>query len=295
LKPTSFEKKVTCANDQSHFIKGVGSISICAVDGAKFTLSNILYVLGITKNLLSISAFSKCGYHIIFDDNRCIVQDREKENKVVLTGTLTKGLYVLDNYERKAHIMVVLKITIAMKNAQLWHARFGHINFRSLLNLQNQRRVDSLPEFETPPTTCEGCILGKMHRTPFKKDSVVRANKSLQLIHSDACGPMRTESLSGYTYFVTFIDDFSRFTWIYGLKSKADVFICFKSLVSRLENETGNKVQTLRTDQGGEYIFKVFSEFLNEKGIKHEYTVRLCLIVLTPDRDITIFRTFVFS
>ena len=274
LKPTSFEKKVTCANDQSHFIKGVGSISICAVDGTEFTLSNILYVPGITKNLLSISAFSKCGYHIIFDDNRCIVRDREKENKVVLTGTLIKGLYVLDNYERKAHIMVVSEITIAMKNAQLWHARFGHINFRSLLNLQNQRMVDSLPELETPPTTCEGCILGKMHRTPFKKDSVVRANKSLQLIHSDVCGPMRTESLSGYTYFVTFIDDFSRFTWIYGLKSKADVFICFKSLVSRLENETGNKVQTLRTDRGGEYISKVFSEFLNENGIKHEYTIR---------------------
>jgi uncharacterized membrane protein YfhO len=69
LKSTSFEEKVTCANDQSHFIKWVGSISICVVDGTKFTLSNILYVPGITKNLLSIFAFSKCGYHIIFDDN----------------------------------------------------------------------------------------------------------------------------------------------------------------------------------------------------------------------------------
>jgi transposase InsO family protein len=50
--------------------------------------------------------------------------------------------------------------------------------------------------------------------------------------------------------------------------------VCFKSLVRRLENETGNKVQTLHTNQGGEYISKVFSEFLNEKDIKHEYIVR---------------------
>jgi hypothetical protein len=97
-----------------------------------------------------------------------------------------------------------------MKNAQLWHVKFGHINFRSLVNRQNQRTVDSVPELETPPTTCEGRISGKMHRTPFKKDSVVRANKSLQLIYSDVCGPMCTKSLSGYTYFVTFIDDVSR-------------------------------------------------------------------------------------
>jgi hypothetical protein len=155
LKPSSSEKKVTCANNQSYFIKGVGSISIFATDGMEFTLSNVLFVPGITKNLLSISAFDKCGYHVIFDDNRCIVRDREKENKVVLTGTLTKGLYVLDVYERKAQVMVVSEINIAMKNAQLWHARFGHINFRRLLNLQNQNMVESLPKLESPPTTCE--------------------------------------------------------------------------------------------------------------------------------------------
>ena len=84
------------------------------------------------------------------------------------------------------------------------------MNFGSLMTLQKLKMVDASPPLETPPPhACEGCILRKMHRFPFKKDGTMRATQKLQLIHSDVCGHMQTLALGGYLYFVTFIDDYS--------------------------------------------------------------------------------------
>ena len=85
--------------------------------------------------------------------------------------------------------------------------------------------VSSLPKLEAPVKhVCEGCILGKMQRASFPKDGSVRAERKLQLVHSDVCGPMQTPSFGKYLYFVTFIDDYSRHAWVYPLKEKSEVF-----------------------------------------------------------------------
>ena len=79
----------------------------------------------------------------------------------------------------------------AISDAKLWHARFGHLNFASLLRLQKFEMVSSLPKLEAPVKhVCEGCILGKMQHASFPKDESIRAERRLQLIHSDVCGPM---------------------------------------------------------------------------------------------------------
>ncbi|MCO5610381.1 hypothetical protein L7F22_064617 [Adiantum nelumboides] len=119
-----------------------------------------------------------------------------------------------------------------------------------------------------------------MHRFAFSQDGSVRATRKLQLVHSDVCGPMRTPSVGNSLYFVTFIDDFSRFCWVYPLKAKSDVFAVFQHYVSMVENETGCKVQTLRIDRGGEYMSGAFKDFLGKKGIKHQ-----CTMPYTPQQN----------
>ena len=85
-----------------------------------------------------------------------------------------------------------------------------------LMKLQKEVMIEGLPQLTPPPKyVCEGCVLGKMARRPFTKNASMRAEKKLQLIHSDVCGPMRTTSLGGNTYFVLFIDDFSKYGWVY--------------------------------------------------------------------------------
>ena len=96
---------------------------------------------------------------------------------------------------------------------------------------------------------CEDCILGKMQHSSFPKDSSVRATQKFQLVHSDVCGPMQTHSLGNYLYFVTFIDDFSRHAWVYLLKVKSEVSLCFKQLLALAENLSACKMGNLRFDQ----------------------------------------------
>ncbi|MCO5600051.1 hypothetical protein L7F22_054159 [Adiantum nelumboides] len=170
-------------------------------------------------------------------------------------GTLENGLFVLDRYEKQIQACIAETKTLAMQDAELWHARFGHVGYGSLMTLQCHNMVHDLSLLEMPPRhVCEGCILGKMHRFAFSQDGFVRATRKLQLVHSDVCGPMRMPSMGNSLYFVTFIDDFSRFCWMYPLKAKSDVFAVFQHYVSMVENETGCKVQTLCTDRGGEYM-----------------------------------------
>ena len=102
----------------------------------------------------------------------------------------------------------------AMLDAKLWHARFGHLNIRSLLRLHKSDMVSSLPSCKAPEKhVCEGCILGKMQRASFPIDGSIIAERKLQLVHSDVCGPMRTQSFGNHLHFVTFIDDYSRHAW----------------------------------------------------------------------------------
>ncbi|MCO5612630.1 hypothetical protein L7F22_066899 [Adiantum nelumboides] len=274
-------KKVTCANNASYPIKGVGKILITISDGLDLCLPDVLYVPGIKKNLLSVSSLAKNGLRVIFEDDRCIVRDRENGYSLITTGTLENGLFVLDRYEKQIQACIAETKTQAMQDAELWHARFGHVGYGSLMTLQRHNMVHDLSLLEMPPRhVCEGCVLGKMHRFAFSQDGSVRATRKLQLVHSDVCGPMRTPSVGNSLYFVTFIDDFSRFCWVYPLKAKSDVFAVFQHYVSMVENETGCKVQTLRTDRGGEYMSGAFKDFLGKKGIKHQ-----CTMPYTPQQN----------
>ena len=80
----------------------------------------------------------------------------------------------------------------------------------------------------------------------------------MEIVHSDVCGPVSSSSLRGYVYYVSFIYDFSRNTWIYFLKGKNEVFSKFKEYKALVENHTENKIKTLRSNNGGEFTSKEF-------------------------------------
>ena len=101
---------------------------------------------------------------------------------------------------------------------ELWHRRLAHLHYRALPSLR--KVVIGLLEFEVQHDgVCRGCALGKNVKKSFP-NSDSRANGILDIIHSDLCGPMSVTTQSGQLYFMTFIDDYSRKTWIYFLKSK---------------------------------------------------------------------------
>ena len=103
----------------------------------------------------------------------------------------------------------------------LWHLRYGHLNFKGLSLLQRKEMVRGLPPIEAPFISCESCILAKQHREIFPKEISYKAWAPLEIVHTNICGPMQVPSLGGSIYFLTFIDDFSRKTWVYFLKYKS--------------------------------------------------------------------------
>jgi hypothetical protein len=181
-------------------------------------MKDVLYVPGLTKNLLSISALEKKGFRVAFIDGEFLMWAKGKTMKeAIVIGKEEGGLYKLKGHSEAT-------MAHAIENpCELWHRRLSHINYKALPYVCKE--VTSLPELKVDHEgVCNGCAQGKNIKNPFpKRDS--KAEGVLELIHLDVCGPMPSSSISGYVYYVSFIDDYSRKTWVYLLKSKDEVSV----------------------------------------------------------------------
>lgn len=114
----------------------------------------------------------------------------------------------------------------------LWHQRLGH---SSLDVVKVSLKSCNIPfQSINEADLCYSCCVSKFHRLPHSpSDSVLTA--PLQVIHSDLWGPSPITSRNGYHYYVSFIDEYSRFTWIYLLKHKSDLYSAFKHFKAFIE------------------------------------------------------------
>ena len=94
-----------------------------------------------------------------------------------------------------------------------------------------------------------------------------RAKNVIELVHSDICGPINPSFNKGKRYLITFIDDYSRKTWVYFLQEKSKAFSAFKSFMECVENEIDEVIKTLHTNRGGEYYLKEFKGFFDDQCI----------------------------
>ncbi|XP_015167212.1 uncharacterized protein [Solanum tuberosum] len=156
-------------------------------------------------------------------------------------------------------------------NSELWHKRLRHFHHDAILFMKENKLAKGLPSLEKNLSACEACQYGKQARLPFQNSSW-RAKQNLQLIHTDVGGPQKSPSLKGSKYYIAFIDDCTRYCWIYVLNYKfevADVFWKYKAFV---ENQSGCRIQVIRSDNGTEYTSEKFNKFCNEAGIEHQLT-----------------------
>ena len=133
----------------------------------------------------------------------------------------------------------------------LWHCRLGHINDKYISKLHQYGLLNSF-DFKSYET-CESYLLGKITKKPFTGHSE-RANDLLGLIHFDVNGPLSSTARGVYQYFITFIDDFSRYGYVYLMKHKSESFKMFKIFKNEVQNQLGKNIKALRSDRGGEYL-----------------------------------------
>lgn len=267
---TSYEScdggNVTMGNDAACKVVGRGSIKIKTLGGEIRTLMNVRHVPQLKKNLISLGVLDEGGFTFSGSDGELCVW---KGSKVVLKSTKLGTLYVLQCTTLTGSANVAS--TSSEEMTKLWHRRLWHMGERGMqilskMNLLCGHKVKNL-EF------CEHCVLGKQHRTKFGKGLHI-TKATLDYIHSDCWGPARVEGIGGFSYFVTFIDDFSRYCWLYCLKHKGEAFKTFVQWKVLVENQTGKKVKRLRTDNGLEFVNDEFNELCRDTGIVRHRTVR---------------------
>jgi len=154
-----------------------------------------------------------------------------------------------------------------IKSCDIWHGRLGHINFNFIKKIIN---LNLIPKSSFGSSSrCEICVQGKYVRIPFH--SITRNFEPVQLIHSDVCDSNIVLTRGGRRYFVTFIDDYSKFCYTYLLKFKDEVFDWFKMYKTEAENQLERKIKVLRSNRG-EYISNDMTGFYQEHDIIHEVT-----------------------
>ncbi|CAA9998103.1 unnamed protein product, partial [Nesidiocoris tenuis] len=263
---TSDHTRVNLANNDSTDVNGKGTVKMCvSVNGKKqvMSLHNTLHVPELRSNLLSVGKITDQGLTVTFTSSSAEIKNRSGET--LMRAKRTNGLYLVDEVSGSSHSKEEISLKCESK-IENWHQRFGHLNESDLKSLQAGKKVKAIDlRSNEKLSDCTICLQGKMTQTPFPKKSS-RTSQKLDLIHMDLCGPMQVQSKGGAKYFLTLIDDYSRWCEIRFVKKKSDVFAEFKKFKNLVETQKGRKIKYIQSDNGKEFCNR---EFDRRRTVNH--------------------------
>ena len=173
-----------------------------------------------------------------------------------------------------------------LSSVNFWHACLCHINSRYVEIINN---IGLIPRLTKDFEKCEACNQAKITKRPYK--NVERNTELLELIHTDLCEFEGKLACGGNKYFITFIDDFSKYAYVYLLKNESDAFEKFKEFLREVENQFSRKIKRFRSDRGREYESFEFNSFVSSLGIIHETSLPYSLASMVVKISIWIIRS----
>ncbi|KAF1332517.1 reverse transcriptase, partial [Globisporangium splendens] len=207
-------------------------------------LTNVWHIPKLTRNLFSVGRFTKNVAPMTFDTSVCYVNLKNQKWKI--GERAGEGLFKLCMTPAQAESASVASASEAPRmNKYEAEARRRH-----------RHRVSEQ--------------VGALQRMCARQADA--SEFPVDVVHSDVCGPMQTATFSDKRYFVTFIDDKSRFCVVFLLRSKSEVLDKFVQFVKFAETQIGRRVKVLRSDNGGEYVSNKFAAFCRNRGIVQQFT-----------------------
>nr|GEY40492.1 hypothetical protein [Tanacetum cinerariifolium] len=201
-------------NDQIAPILGYGDL----VQGA-VTIKRVYYVEGLNHNLFSVSQFCDADLEVAFRKSTCYIRDLKGND--LLTDSRSTNLYSITLQDTNCPNSICLMAKATSSQAWLWHCRLSYLNFDTINSLSKSDIVVGLPKLKfVKDHLCSSCELGKAKRKSFHTKITLSSKRRLQLLHMDLCGPIRVASINGKRYVLVIVDDYSRYTWTYFLRSK---------------------------------------------------------------------------
>jgi transposase InsO family protein len=259
---STHKETIQIADGTAQPIQGMGTVECTP----SITLSSVLYVPSFPVSLVSLSSLvDHMDCHVTVDRENCLIVD--KRTGIILgSGIRRNGLWFLDR--RIDTPCTALTVSIGEMEAKviLEYCRLGHLSFDTMSKVF----PGIMSKVDKRKLVCDACEYGKHTRSIY----VSKGHRSISpfmLIHSDVwtCSII---SISRMKYFVTFIDCYSRMTWIYLMKQKNEVLKCFRDFCSLVENQYDARIKLLRTDNGTKYVNNEFQNYLSAQGILHQTT-----------------------
>ena len=267
LQLTHDSQEIVFGDSDKGEVLGLGNISISNDQ----SISNILLVDSLSYNLLSVSQLCETGYNCLFT-NEGVQILRRVDSSIAFTDRLKGKLYLIDFTMTKVTPEACLVAKSDM--GWLWHRRLAHVGMRNLAKLLKGEHILGLTNvvFEKD-RVCGACQAGKQVGILHPAKNIVSTTRPLELLHMDLFGPVAYISIGGNKYGLVIVDDFSRFTWVFFLHDKVEVLEeTLKKFMRRAQNEFEVKIKKIRSDNGREFKNTGVEEFLDDEGIKHEFS-----------------------
>jgi hypothetical protein len=260
--------RVRFGDDSTVEIQGKGIVVFQGKQGDHWILSDVYYIPKLRSNLISLGQLTETGHRITLDDEELVVCDKLSEKLIMRIPRAVNRLYKIE-----LRVVEPKCLIVDIENqAWLWHGRLGHVNFRALKQLGNREMATGVPVIEHPEQVCSDCLAAKQARKPFPRTARWHATEKLSLVYVDLCGPIVPATAGGNKYFMLLVDDHSRWTHVYLLKSKDQAVEAFVKYKAEVENFSECRIKTLRSDRGGEFLAGLFAGVCEQAGIKRQLT-----------------------
>jgi hypothetical protein len=218
---------ITFGNNKKDKVKGLDKIAI----SNDMSISNVLLVKSLDFNLLSVAQLCDLGFKCIFDSDDVEVISVDGSN-LILKGFRHGSLYLIDFNDSETQLTSYLLSKSSM--GWLWHRMLGHVGMKQLNKLLRHDLVRGLKymtfEKDKPCSTCQA---GKQVGNAHPSKSEMSTSKAFELLHMDLFGSIIYTSIGGNKYDFVIVDDYTRYTWVFFLYDKSDVYDLFKSFCKK--------------------------------------------------------------
>jgi transposase InsO family protein len=258
------QRAITYGDGNQGLVKGLGKIAI----STDHSISNVFLVDSLDYNLLLVSQLCKMGYNYLFTDIGVTIFRRSDES-IAFKGVLEGQLYLVDFNQAELDTCLIAKTNMGW----LWHRRLAHVGMKNLHKLLKGEHILGLTNvhFEKD-RVCSACQAGKKVGSHHAHKNIMTTGMPLELLHMDLFGPIAYISIGGSKYCLVIVDDYSRFTWVFFLQEKSQTQETLKGFLRRAQNEFGLRIKMLRSDNGTKFKNSQIEGFLEEEGIKHEFS-----------------------
>lgn len=271
---------INLASQACSQVRGKGTVNLTVDNGnalRSVDFAQTLFVPELRANLVSVSKITDKSHKVLFQKDSALIMDLE--GNIKLKAERRGDLYYIIQGHKATGTAGVVEDKANIELLK-WHCRMGHLNARDLIQVINQSTKSKISSKQSMGLSeCEVCLRGKMTRLPFPT-SERQSKELLEIVHSDIVGPFRTQTMNGARYFITFVDDRSRWCEVFFLKHKSGVLEAFKLYQAYAERSTGKKIKCLQSDNGREYCSNDVEIYLRSQGIERRLSV-----VRTPQQN----------